>query len=120
MSGRVTQRGACCVGYGAAWLWQGQPQEELGADVLAAVRRFVRPFGRSMRALGGARFDATASAAAEWADFGGYCMLIPAVELVRLPRRLHACGPCMMRRMVPSPRRVSEWGAGAGGGEQHA
>lgn len=74
------------AGFGAAWLWQGGPEEDLSADVLAAVRRFVRPFGRSMRAVGGARFDSTAAPAAEWAAFGGYCMLLPGVELVGPPR----------------------------------
>eukprot|EP00892_Ulva_mutabilis_P000338 jgi/Ulvmu1/10304/UM060_0106.1 len=70
------------AGLGAAWLWRGEGDEELGEEVLAAVHRFVQPFGRSMRAMGGARFDSAMAAAPEWQEFGRYCLLIPAIELV--------------------------------------
>lgn len=86
------------AGLGAAWMWRGEADEGLGADVLDAVQRFVRPFGRSMRALGGARFDSSSTTAPEWRDFGSYCMLIPAIDLVRpLPPCIHMymyCGTC--------------------------
>ena len=80
------------AGMGATWLWEGQPGETLSTNTIGAMHRFLRASGSSMKVLGGARFDADSAMAPEWEPFGSFCMVLPALELVR---------PCTVLVHVP-------------------
>ena len=71
------------AGVGAAWTWKGAPGERLGKVAIAQMQRFLVDRAAAGKVLGGARFDASRTAAKEWEPFGSYYMLLPAVELVR-------------------------------------
>jgi hypothetical protein len=74
------------AGVGAAWLWKGGDGETLTTDTINAMQRFMRASGGDMRVLGGARFDSNAAVSHEWAPFGSFYMVLPALELVRAAR----------------------------------
>jgi hypothetical protein len=89
---------------GAAWLWKGGDGETLTTDTINAMQRFMRASGGDMRVLGGARFDSNAAVSHEWAPFGSFYMVLPALELVRAPRaRCRAkAGPVCIRLLLSS------------------
>jgi hypothetical protein len=46
------------------------------------MQKFLVDSDSGVKVLGGARFDSSRSAAPEWEAFGGYYMVLPAVEIV--------------------------------------
>lgn len=76
-AGAASRGCGATAGAGAAWLWQGRPGEPLGEAAMRDMQRFLSAASPRVRAFGGARFDATQQPAAEWAEFGSYCFLIP-------------------------------------------
>lgn len=72
------------AGCGAAWLWRGAPGQALDEAVVRNMQRFLAASAANLRvrAFGGARFNAAQAPAAEWAEFGSYCFLIPRCECV--------------------------------------
>lgn len=74
------------AGLGAAWLWQGQPGEEFGEQHRSDITSFLGGEHPRVRALGALRFHPhQPSPAAEWAPFGSFLFLLPAVEVQELP-----------------------------------
>lgn len=72
------------AGMGVTWLWKGEPGATLSAATIGAMYRFLRASGSSMKVLGGARFDSDSAVAPEWEPYGSFCMILPALELVRI------------------------------------
>ncbi|GMH33012.1 hypothetical protein BSKO_00846 [Bryopsis sp. KO-2023] len=73
------------AGLGAAWSWHGKEGDAFNDDVFAGMSRFLSRDLPQMRLLGGTRFDCTREIAEEWAPFGSYLFLLPALELAETP-----------------------------------
>lgn len=78
---------------GATWLWKGEEAEDLSTPTINAMQRFMHASGSDMKVLGGARFDSKSGVSSEWEAFGSFCMVLPALELVRVHPRL-CCSFC--------------------------
>lgn len=52
---------------------------------MAVMQRFLIGNDSRLKIMGGARFDPHGAVSPEWAPFGSYYMMMPAVELVRHP-----------------------------------
>jgi hypothetical protein len=78
-AGAAAGGAAAVAGAGAAWLWRGRPGEALGEGVMRDMQRFLAGAAAAprIRAFGGARFNTGQLPAAEWAEFGSYCFMIP-------------------------------------------
>ena len=73
--------GGATAGCGSAWAWRGAPGAPFDALAAARVRRFACTGAARTRALGGARFDGQAPPDEDWAPFGSYLFILPALEL---------------------------------------
>eukprot|EP00899_Mesostigma_viride_P009706 jgi/Mesvir1/18737/Mv01248-RA.1 len=71
--------GGPVAGVGASLLWTATSEFELGA--WRRIRRFLSEGSSRVRAFGCSRFDPGADVAPEWAAFGSYFFLVPAVEV---------------------------------------